>query len=384
VTVRLIDSQAELERLFQRFQGEPLLAVDTEAASFHRFHDRIYLFQLSSRLETAVVDPLAVTSLAPLAGALADPNVEIVFHDADYDLRLLNQEYGFGITNLFDTRIAAQLLNEPGVGLAALLEKYFGVKLDKRYQRADWSVRPLSPEMLVYAAADTHHLPALRDLLREQLRERGRLEWAEEEFGLATGARWSPADVDEPAYLRLKGAKALPGRSLAVLRELFGWRDQLARRTDKAAFRILNNEPMLAMAQTPPADLAGLKAVRGIGGEQAERRGREILEAVQRGLAVPEADLPRVERPPRRPPDPAYEARLERLKAVRNLLAAQYELAPGVLCPNGTLEAVARINPVSIDELAKVPELRRWQLREIGAAVLAALQRPPAGATASS
>ncbi|MGZ8391340.1 MAG: ribonuclease D [Gemmatimonadales bacterium] len=376
MTVRLIDSQAELEQLFRRFEGESLLAVDTEAASFHRFHDRIYLLQISSRRETAVVDPLAVTSLAPLAAALADPNVEIVFHDADYDLRLLNLEYGFGINNLFDTRIAAQLLNEPGVGLAALLEKYFGVKLDKRYQRADWSARPLSAEMLEYAAADTHHLPTLRDLLREQLRERGRLEWAEEEFGLATGARWSPPDVAEPAYLRLKGAKALPGRSLAVLRELFDWRDQLARRTDKAAFRILNNEPMLAMAQTPPADLAGLKAVRGIGGEQAERRGREILAAVQRGLLVPEGDLPSVERPPRRPSDPAYEARLERLKTARNLLASQYELAPGVLCPNGTLEAIARLNPATMDEVAKVPELRRWQLREIGGALLAVLSAP--------
>ena len=376
--VRLINSQAELEYLFQRFEAEPLLAVDTEAASFHRFHDRIYLLQLSSRHETAVVDPLAVTSLVPLAAALADPAVEIVFHDADYDLRLLNLEYGFGISNLFDTRIAAQLLNEPGVGLAALLEKYLGVKLDKRYQRADWSARPLSPEMLNYAAADTHHLPVLRDLLREQLRERGRLEWAEEEFALATGARWSPPEAAEPAYLRLKGAKVLPGRALAVLRELFEWRDQLARRTDKAAFRILNNEPMLAMATAPPTDLVGLKAVRGIGGEQAERRGGEILAAVQRGMAVPEADVPRVERPPRRPADPAYEVRLERLKAARNLLAAQYELAPGVLCPNGTLEAIASMNPASIDELAKVPGLRRWQRREIGGGLLAALPRPAA------
>jgi ribonuclease D len=376
--VRLIKSQAELEDLFQRLEGEPLLAVDTEAASFHRFHDRIYLLQLSSRHETAVVDPLTMTSLAPLAAALADPGVEIVFHDADYDLRLLNLEYGFGITNLFDTRIAAQLLNEPGVGLAALLEKYLGVKLDKRYQRADWSARPLSPEMLEYAAADTHHLPALRDLLREQLRERDRLEWAEEEFALVTGVRWSPTEPEEPAYLRLKGAKALPGRALAVLRELFEWRDQLARRTDKAAFRILNNEPMLAMAKAPPADLAELKAVRGIGGEQAERRGREILAAVQRGLAVPEADLPRVERPPRRPVDSAYEARLERLKAARNLLAAKYELAPGVLCPNGTLEAIARINPASVEELARVPELRHWQVHEIGSGLLAALRRPAA------
>jgi ribonuclease D len=376
--VRLIQDQADLESLFERFRNEPLLAVDTEAASFHRFHDRVYLLQLSSREETAIVDPLAVTSLAPLGAALADPAVEIVFHDADYDLRLLNLEYGFQASNLFDTRIAAQLLNEPGVGLAALLEKYLGVKLDKRFQRADWSARPLSTEMLDYAAADTHHLPKLRDLLREQLHARGRLGWSEEEFALATQSRWSPPDADEPAYLRLKGAKALPGRSLAVLRELFEWRDQLARRTDRAPFRILNNEPMLVMAKSPPTDIAELRSVRGIGGEQAERRGREILAAVQRGLAVPEADLPRIARPPRRPADAAYEARLERLKAARNQLAAKYDLAPGVLCPNGTLEAIARMNPTTSEQLAQVPELRRWQFREIGGGLLAALQRPAA------
>src|SRR5919201_1473440 len=107
--------------------------------------------------------------------------IEIVFHDADYDLRLLHQEYGFSATNLFDTRIAAQLLNEPGVGLAALLEKYLAVRLDKRFQRADWSARPLSPEMLEYAASDTRHLPELRDLLRTRLEAKGRLDWALEE-----------------------------------------------------------------------------------------------------------------------------------------------------------------------------------------------------------
>ncbi len=376
--VRLIQSQADLERLFERFKNEPLLAVDTEAASFHRYRDRVYLLQLSSRQETAVVDPLAVTSLAPLAEVLADPSVEIVFHDADYDLRLLNLEHGFHAIKLFDTRIAAQLLNEPGIGLAALLEKYFGVRLDKRYQRADWSARPLSAEMLEYAAADTRHLPELRDLLREQLRQRGRLEWAEEEFELLTGVRWSAPDTDEPSYLRLKGAKALPGRALAVLRELFEWREESARRADKAAFRILNNEPLLMMAQSPPADLAELKAVRGIGQDQAERRGREILTAIRRGLDVPEADLPRVERPQRRPPDPACESRLERLKVARNLLATHYQLAPGVLCPNGTLEAIARLNPTTVEQMAEIPELRRWQVRELGARLLAALQRPAA------
>jgi ribonuclease D len=337
----------------------------------------VYLLQLSSRDTTAVVDPLAV-DLTPFGAMLADPSVEVVFHDADYDLRLLDREFGFRATRLFDTRVAAQLLNEPGVGLAALLEKYLGVRLDKRFQRADWSARPLSPPMLEYAASDTRHLPELRDILRGQLEARGRLSWAEEEFGLLDRIRWSPPD-GEAGYLRLKGAKALKGRELAILRELYEWREGVAQRSDRATFRILNNEPMLTMARQPPADMAALKALPGIGGDQAERRGHEILAAVRRGLEIPEGDLPRIERTPRRPFDPAFEARLERLKAARNRLATELDLAPGVLCPNGTLEAIARTNPASLEALATLPELRRWQLREIGEQLLAAAKEPAAG-----
>src|SRR4051812_4832810 len=252
--VRLIQSQAELDRLLQQLSQEPLLAVDTEAASFHRFRDRVYLLQLSSRQETAIVDPLAVSNLNSFGAVLADPAIEIVFHDADYDLRLLDREYGFRATNIFDTRIAAQLLNEPGVGLSALLEKYLGVRLDKRFQRADWSARPLSPEMLEYAASDTRSLPKLRDILKGQLEARGRLGWAREEFALLDDIRWSPPE-GEPGFLRLKGAKALKGRELAILRELHRWREEVAQRSDRATFRILNNEPMLTMSRQPPTDM---------------------------------------------------------------------------------------------------------------------------------
>jgi ribonuclease D len=374
--IRLIQSQPDLERLLKQLSQETLLAVDTEAASFHRFIDRVYLLQLSSREETAIVDPLAVSSLDSLGEVLANPAVEIVFHDADYDLRLLGQEYGLRATNLFDTRIAAQLLNEEGVGLAALLEKYLGVRLDKKYQRADWSARPLTGEMLEYAASDTRYLPSLRDILKARLLERGRWEWAEEEFALLSAVRREPAEPDEPGYLRMKGAKALRGRSLAVLREVFQWRENQARSSDRAAFRILNNEPMLLIAKSPPREINQLKAIRGISPEQAERRGRDIIAAVERALSLPERDLPKLERPRRPAPDPAFDARLERLKAARNSLAQRYQLQPGVLCPNGTLEAIARVNPHSSDELARIRELRRWQLREFGSSLLEALAQP--------
>jgi ribonuclease D len=374
--VLFVEQQEAFDDLLPELAAGGQLAVDTEAASFHRYSDRVYLLQLSSRERTLVVDPLSVTDFGRFGAVLADPEVEVVFHDADYDLRLLEREFGIRATKLFDTRVAAQLLDEPGIGLAALLEKYQGVTLDKRFQRADWSRRPLSEDMLRYAATDTKHLLALRDLLADRLAAAGRTSWAAEEFALLEDVRWGPAEDEEPAWLRLKGAKALKPRELAILRELHNWRDEQARRLDRAAFRVLNNEPMLAMARAMPADVEALKTIPGIGTETIARRGPQLLAAIERGRAVPDAKLPRLERPPRRAPDPILEARIERLKALRNRLAPKLGLQPGVLCPNGTLEAIARANPRTLEELAAVPELRHWQRREIGRELLAAVAEP--------
>lgn len=370
--VELVDSDKALAEWLADAAEATLLAIDTEAASFHRYQDKVYLLQLSTRERTAVVDPLGVSSLDAVGDLLADPAVESVFHDADYDLRLLARQFGYSCSNLFDTRVAAQLLNEPGIGLAALLEKYLNVKLDKKFQRADWSARPLSAGMLAYAASDTHYLPELRDILRDALVEKRRLHWAEEEFALLAEVRWPEVEAMEPGWLRMKGAKALKPRTLAILGALWTWRDQEAQALDRAPFRIMNNEPMMALAKDPPGNVEELAKVKGVGRDIAARRGAEIMRAIKRAQAIPEADLPRRERPPRRQPDPAYEARLERLKALRNREAERIGLAPGVLCPNGTLEAIARQEPDTVEALLTVPGIRRWQVEEIGKQLLQA------------
>jgi ribonuclease D len=368
---RLIASQDALAELLTELRQENVLAVDTEAASFHRHIDRIYLIQVSSRTATAIIDPLAVTDLSIFGEILADPEIEIVFHDADYDLRLFDLQYGFRATRIFDTRVAAELLSEPGLSLAALLGRHLGVEVDKRFQRADWSARPLSPEMLAYAAGDTQHLVTLRDLMKSGLETAGRLGWAEEEFARLTQVRWGPAADREPAYLRLKGAKALPPRQLAILREVQRWREDVARRMDRAEFRILGNEALFEIAQQAPATPEALGAVRGIGRETLERRGEAILTAVRRAVALPEADLPRVEHPPRRAREPEIEARLARLKSARIRIAERLGLASGVVCPNSVLDAIARAVPTSLDDLATIPGLRRWQIATFGDELLA-------------
>lgn len=374
VAHRYVKTPAELAALVKRVAREPELAVDTEAASFHRFIDRIYLIQLSTRHETAVIDPLTVGEVSALGAVLADPAIEVVFHDADYDLRILDRDCGVRACRVFDTRVAAHLLGEPAVGLAALLEKYVGVHLDKKYQRADWSRRPLPREMLDYAALDTQYLLPLRDRLRADLVAKGRLAWAEEEFQRLEGVRWTPPPANGDAAFRLKGARALSRRTLAVLQQLWHWRDGVAAELDRASFRVLSNEALVAVADAAPRDLEALKGIRGISERLLDQRGTAILDAIQRGLAVPERDLPRFPRGERRVNDPAFEHRVDRLKVVRNSSAARLGLEPGVLCPKGTLEAVARAHPTSASGLGAIPELRRWQVEVLGEEFLRGLQ----------
>jgi ribonuclease D len=371
--IAYLNSQPAFDRFAARIRGAPVIAMDTEAASFHRYRDRIYLLQVSSRSETAVVDPLAVPDLSELGEWLADPAIEKVFHDADYDLRILDRDYGFHARHLFDTRIAAQLLNEPGVGLAALLEKYSGVKLDKRFQRADWSMRPLAPGMLEYAASDTRWLPELRDTFRTRLEQAGRWTWAEEEFSLLEGVRWSSPGQPEEAFLRVKGARLLKGHQLAVLRELVAWREGIASQLDRAPFRVVQNEALVSIARAMPADRDALLAADALSREQVRRWGDDLLRAVRRGVETPADRVPAFARDRRPPPDLAYEARLERLKTARNAQAGRLEMAPGVLCPNGLLEGVARLNPNDLGDLVKVEGMRRWQREVCGPVLLEAL-----------
>jgi len=367
-----LDTSSTVDTFFASIANSRILALDTEGASFHRFVDRIYLLQLSTREQTAIIDPLPVGKPAGLGRLLEDPGVEIVFHDADYDLRLLHQDYGWHTRNIFDTRVAAQLLGIRAFGLAALLEKYFGVRLDKKHQRADWSMRPLTQGMLDYAAQDTIHLLELRDRLKGELERSGRWEWAVEEFGLLEGTRWNDDDSAN-AFLRIKGARDLSRRELAILRELVPWRDAIAGQLDRATFRVLGNEQLLEISKQQPASRDVLGAIKGMPRGILDSRGGELLDAVKRGLAVPDSELPRFPKAQRWDRDPDFDSRVNALKTARDSAATRLDLDPGVLCSRDRMEAVARKNPSRREELESIPELRRWQARELGDAFVKAL-----------
>jgi ribonuclease D len=376
-----LDTVSAVEQLTAQIAGVKELALDTEGASFHRFVDRIYLLQLSTRDTHAVIDPLPIGRPAGLGKLLEDPTVEVVFHDADYDLRLLEQDYGWKIRHIFDTRIAAQLLGYTAFGLAALLERFFGVKLDKKHQRADWSMRPLTADMLDYAAHDTRYLLELKDKMSAELESMGRMAWAREEFALLEGTRWAD---EEPGmgYLKLKGARDLSRRELAVLRELVPWRDVVAKQLDRATFRVLGNEQLLDIARTQPQTRDALAKVKGMPRGILEQRGADLLDAVKRALAVPEAELPRFPKAARWDRDPDFDVRVSALKTARDAAAKRLALDPGVLCSRDRMEAVVRRNPATVAELMEVTELRRWQASELAEAFVAALDPHRTGSSA--
>jgi ribonuclease D len=367
-----LDKPESVDRFLNEIADVKEIALDTEGASFHRFLDRIYLLQISTRDRNAIIDPLPIGSPSKLGDLLQSKGVEVVFHDADYDLRLLHQDYGWHVTNIFDTRIASQLLGIKSFGLAALLDMFFDVKLDKKHQRADWSMRPLTPDMLEYAAQDTRYLLQLKDHMTGELERRGRLHWAQEEFARLEGTRWE-AEESMEGFLRLKGARDLSRRELAILREVANWRDTVAAQLDRATFRVMGNEALFELARRPPRSVSELSAIKGMPKGMIERAGGDIVAAVRRGMEAPEAELPKFPRGQRWNKDRDFDDRVARLKSVRDAAAARLELDPGVLCSREKLENVARSGAKSIEELAAVPDLRRWQIEEMGAGFLRAL-----------
>ena len=343
--------------------GAGPLGLDTEADSFHHYPEKTCLVQLSSGDRDLLIDPLSGTDLAPLGPLLADAGLRKILHGADYDLRLLQRDLGLRVRGLFDTMVAARLVGERAFGLAALLDKWLGVRVDKRFQRADWSLRPLPAAMCEYAAMDTRHLIGLAERLEARLGELGRAGWAEEEFRRLEQVRWSASESDPEAFLRIKHSSKLSRRELAVLRELVELRERIARERDRPPFKILGNALLLELARAEPdADADALRRVPGLPrGWTGQSRLELLRSAIGRGWSVPESELPRPRRRVRTRRDGRSEERLRRLCGRRDRLAEQLDLEPSVLGSRATLEQLLDAQDAG-ESPSAVPELRSWQV----------------------
>ena len=364
-----IDRQQPFDEAAQRVAAQPTIAVDTEADSLHSYFDKVCLIQVSIPGEDLVIDPLTRIDLAPFGRVLADSSVTKILHGGDYDLRILNRDFGFTVSNVVDTMICAQLLGYSAIGLAALLERHFGLQVDKTHQRADWAMRPLPPDMLEYAAMDTRHLIALAAKLREELTAVGRWEWAVEEFSRLESVRYRESEEEVETWRKVKNIGNLDRRSLAIFRELHAWRDRLARAADRPPFKVIGNDVMIEIAKARKGAVPEIAQVKGMSRYHIDRYGRELSAAVKRALDLPEAELPEKNEPKPWQRDRALESRIERLKKVRDRVAKELSIEPSIVAPRHVLTAIATTE--SLD----VPAMREWQKRLIGNELLASLHR---------
>lgn len=356
------------------------VALDCEAAGFHRYSDRLCLAQLSVNRRTYVIDTLTFDPTDILKDPLENPEVTVVMHGADFDLRLLKRDLGIRLAGLFDTQVAAALLGAEGLGLAVLLESRLGVTLSKKYQRADWAQRPLKAEMLEYAAEDTRHLLELADELARELVEAGRTSWAQEEWLAleAVADQESNGDQDEDPVLRVKGARDLRPQEVAALRAALAWRDRIARARDRAPFRVIGDRALMEAVVRRPRHVEDLQAIKGFSPALARDEGPSLLRAFRAVQRLPEAELegyPRdARRGPGRPP-PDVEELVDRLKAIRNRRAEQIGLPRGTLVSNAVMMAIARQAPRDRAELLAVEGMRRWKADVVGEEFLDAVRR---------
>jgi ribonuclease D len=367
----MITEDAELAKVIAIISRETELAVDLEMDSLHNYCEKVCLIQISTRSRSWLIDPLAIKDLSPLAAPLSNPDILIVMHGADYDIRSLHRDFGIEVNNLFDTMIASRLIGLTEFGLAALLKARFGIELNKKYQKADWSKRPLSVEMCDYAAADTSDLLPLYDQLKAELNQKGRLDWLEEECRLVCQAR--VAEKEGPLFLSFKGAGKLKGRNLAILESLLQFRDGQAREQDRPAFKVISGETLLEIAEKRPRNNAELTSIKGMTPGQVQRYGEHLLAAVSAAMAMPESSLPQFPRQPRLEPSEGAKERLKQLKTWRQEKSRVLALEPGVLAPNWLLEAIAEFNPANMEELGRTAGMRSWQKELYGKELLTEL-----------
>ncbi|MAE70475.1 MAG: hypothetical protein CME06_08415 [Gemmatimonadetes bacterium] len=361
----LIETNEGVGQLAETLSKAEIVGVDTEADSLYSYFDKVCLFQFSAAGRDYIVDPLGCDGIGQLAPIFSSPDHETVFHAAEYDVLCLKRDYDFVFDRLFDTMTASLLLGYEKIGLSDLLQQHFDVELDKRFQRAHWSQRPLPEPMLEYARLDTHYLCELRDRLIGELEQAGRLSWAKEEFALIAQKEWPARSFDPDDFRRIKGAGRLSPREQAVLKELFTLRDQRARSLDRPPFKVLGNLTLIDLAQARPRNEKTLLRVRGVSSYVVRRLGESLLAAIARGEAAEPPERPRSKRSGTKY-DPTLKTRVKSLKQWRKKQAEPYGIQPHVLIPNAVLDHVAGHGPVTPDELREVDEMRSWSFAEVG------------------
>ncbi|MGW0935654.1 ribonuclease D [Streptomyces sp. NPDC002666] len=363
--------------------GSGPVAVDAERASGYRYGQRAYLVQLRrDGAGSALVDPVGCPDLSGLGEALR--GTEWILHAATQDLPCL-REIGMTPTGLFDTELAGRLAGFPRVGLGAMVESVLGYSLEKGHSAVDWSTRPLPDPWLRYAALDVELLIDLRNALEEELDRQGKLDWAQEEFSAIASA--PPAPPRQDPWRRTSGMhKVRRRRQMAVVRELWTMRDQIAQRRDISPGKVLGDAAIVEAALTLPPNAHALTALPGFGHRMGRRQLEQWQAAVDRAKELPETELPQPGQPLAGPPpprawadkDPAAAARLSAARTAVSELAERLNMPQENLITPDTVRRVCweppkKLTPETVENALAGYGARRWQIEQVAPILLRAL-----------
>ncbi len=369
-----IGTLPRLEQIAPILDRAEIIGVDLEADSLYHYFEKVCLLQIATEETSYVIDPLALRDLSVLQPVFSNLRVRKVFHGADYDIRSLYRDFQIEVKNLFDTQLAGKFLGLEETGLEALLRTRFQVDLNKKFQRADWSQRPLAAEMVEYAAMDGLFLIPLARMLEKELREKNRLSWVDEECRFLSKVRFT-LPSEEPLYLKLKGASQLDPRSLAVLEAILQFREGEARRMDRPPFKVMGNESIVELTRLKPLSREEMEAGRALSQKQIERYGTRLLQEIHRAMAMPDGDLPVYPRGARPALPPSLRQRIKALKNWRDIRAKQLRMNPGDFLNNSLIHGLALKNPRATEELEGIPGLKEWQKAHFSREILGALTK---------
>jgi ribonuclease D len=368
-----VTTSQEIQNLSDILKNETTVGVDLEADSLFHYREKVCLIQMATSSACFLVDPLQIGDLSALKPFFADAGIRKVFHGSDYDIRSLYKDFGIEVNNLFDTQLACRFLGMPFTGLDAVLNLFYQIRLEKKFQKKDWSKRPLSEDMLVYAAQDAVYLNKLSRDLEDRLIEAGRLDWFLQECELQSQVRTAAAN-GEPRFLKFKGAGKLGRRSLGVLEALLELRDVLASKIDKPLYQVFHNDVLLKLAVEKPRSVRSLKEVCGLGVRQLDRYGQKIIDAIDAAMEVDASLLPSYPRTRDPAPDAQVSERIMALKKWRESMAAVLEMEPGLLCNNALITAISMKNPIDIEALSTVAGIKPWQVDAAGEQIVEVLK----------
>jgi len=374
IETQIIDAAADLEEIARSLEKENAVAVDLEADSMYHYKEKVCLIQIATEKTSVVIDPLALKNLAPLNPIFSNPDIKKIFHGADYDVRSLYRDFKIRINNLFDTELACRYLGIKETGLQAVLKMFFNVNVDKKYQKKDWSKRPLPKEMMAYASKDVIYLLPLARMLIHRLKKIDRMTWVLEECEDLSKVR--PVLSNEaPLFMKFKGAGRLKSRSLAVLEALLQFRKRVAEKKDKPFFKIIGNESIMKITTARPVTLRRLKNIKALSNRQISMYGNDLIKVVAKPLKIPESELPVF--PSQKPPvlPNGASAKIKALKFWRASKASTLGIDPGILCNNALITAIAVKNPGDSKSLETVKEMKNWQKQAFGAEIIRVLKK---------